>query len=229
MKLDFKIIKDIIRIGSSPFFMMLATTFVAVFSNRALAKFGGDEGLSSLGAISSIFMIVETFLYGLMMGSQPVIGYNYGAKLKKRVYEALKYAYIYATSIAIVGLLFILLFSGPLVSIFSKGDKEFMIVAENGLKIFMSMIPFVAIHMMSVMYFQATGQALKSIILNLSRKTFFYLPALFIMPRFLDLNGIWIATPIADFLSCLVAISFIFYEFQKEYKSNEIKSDTLLI
>jgi Na+-driven multidrug efflux pump len=91
------------------------------------------------------------------------------------------------------------------------------------------MIPFVAIHMMSVMYFQATGQALKSIILNLSRKTFFYLPALFIMPRFLDLNGIWIATPIADFLSCLVAISFIFYEFQKEYKSNEIKSDTLLI
>jgi len=217
MKLDKKIIKSIIIIGSSPFFMMLSTTFVAIFSNRALLSFGGDAALGSLGAIMSVFMLIETFLYGLMMGSQAVVGYNYGAKLKTRVISLMKYAYIYAISISLLGLLIIFIFAEPLISIFSKGDTQFINVGVNGLKIFMAMIPFVGIHMMSVMYFQASGKALNSIILNLSRKAFFYLPALFIMPIFFNLDGVWMATPIADLFSSLLAMTFIFYEYKKYY------------
>jgi len=204
-----KIAKPMIAIGISPFTMNLATTFVAVFSNRALVAHGGDMALGALGAIQSIFVVMETPLRGLMMAGQPIIGFNFGAKLLSRVKSTLKYSYIYSLAISLTGLLAVLLFGENMVSLFSKGDPELIVMGTRGLRIFLFMIPMAGIHMMSVMYFQAIGNAKRAIVLNLLRKIILFLPALWFLPTIFGLDGVWAATPFADGISAAIAIFLV--------------------
>ena len=206
------IFKPMLAIGLSPFSMNLATTFVAIFSNRALLNHGGSMAIGAFGAIQSIFVMFETPLRGLMMGAQPVIGYNFGAKLHDRVISLLKAAYSYSLIISLVGLVGVLIFGETIVSLFSKGDPELVKMGANGLRIYLALLPLVGIHMMTVMYYQAIGKAKEAITLNLLRKVVIFLPALFILPLHLGLDGVWLATPIADGLACIIAISMIYYE-----------------
>ncbi len=212
------IFKPMLAIGLSPFSMNLATTFVAIFSNRALLNHGGSMAIGAFGAIQSIFVMFETPLSGLMMGAQPVIGYNFGAKLHDRVISLLKAAYSYSLIISVVGLVGVLIFGETIVSLFSKGDPELVKMGADGLRIYLALLPLVGIHMMTVMYYQAIGKAKEAITLNLLRKVVIFLPALFILPLHLGLDGVWLATPIADGLACIIAISMIYYELKGNNK-----------
>ncbi len=206
------IFKPMLAIGLSPFSMNLATTFVAIFSNRALLTHGGSMAIGAFGAIQSIFVMFETPLRGLMMGAQPVIGYNFGAKLHDRVSSLLKASYIYSLLISLTGLLLVFFFGNTLVSMFSKGDPELVKMGTSGLKIYLALIPLVGLHMMTVMYYQAIGKAKQAITLNLLRKIIIFLPALFILPNYFGLKGVWAATPIADGIACIIALAMIYYE-----------------
>jgi len=212
------IIKPMLAIGLSPFSMNLATTLVAVFSNRALLTHGGSIAIGAFGAIQSIFVMFETPLRGLMMGTQPVIGYNYGAKLHDRVIALLKASYVYSLVISIIGLFIVFIFGENLIGMFSKSDPELVKMGTNGLKIYLAVLPLVGIHMMTAMYYQAIGKAKQAITLNLLRKVIIFLPALFILPKFFGLDGVWFSTPIADSLACAIAISMVYYELKSYNK-----------
>jgi len=204
-----KIAKPMIAIGISPFTMNLATTFVAVFSNRALVANGGDLALGAFGAILSIFVVMETPLRGLMMAGQPIIGFNFGAKLSSRVKSTLKYSYLYSLIISLTGFLAVMIFGENMVSLFSKGDPALIAMGTRGIKIFLFMVPLTGIHMMSIMYFQAIGNAKQAIVLNLLRKVILFLPALWLLPKFFNLDGVWAATPFADGVSGIIAVTLV--------------------
>ncbi len=210
------IVKPMLAIGVSPFSMNLATTLVAVFTNRALLAHGNDVALGALGAIQSIFIMIETPLRGLMMAGQPIIGFNYGAKVYDRVKKTLQVSYLYSLVISSIGFFVIFIFGRFMVSLFSKGDSNLIDIGYNGLRIYMLMIPLVGLHMMSVMYFQAINKPAKAIILNLLRKVIIYLPLLAILPRYFGLNGVWGTVPVSDFLATVVALAFIYNEFKSE-------------
>ncbi len=209
------IFKPMLAIGLSPFSMNLATTFVAIFSNRALLNHGGSMAIGAFGAVQSIFVMFETPIRGLMMGAQPVIGYNFGAKLNERVNALLKASYVYSLIISFVGVIIVFTFGENLIAMFSKGDPELVQMGARGLRIYLSFLPFVGLHMMSVMYYQALGKATQAITLNLLRKVAIFLPALYILPKFLGLDGVWLATPIADGLACLFALAMIWFDQKK--------------
>jgi putative MATE family efflux protein len=217
------IFEPVLAIGISPFSMNLATTLVAVFSNRALLSHGGSMAIGAFGAIQSIFVMFETPLRGLMMGTQPVIGFNYGAKFHDRVITLLKASYIYSLVISILGLAIVFIFGDNLIGMFSKGDPELVKMGVKGLRIYLAVLPLVGIHMMTAMYYQAIGKAKQAITLNLLRKVIIFLPALFLLPKYFGLQGVWLSTPLADSLACFIAISMIYYEL-KSYN----KVDTVL-
>ncbi len=210
------IVKPMLAIGVSPFSMNLATTLVAVFTNRALIAHGDAVALGALGAIQSIFVMIETPLRGLMMAGQPIIGFNFGAKIYDRVKKTLKVSYLYSLVISIIGFLAVNIFGRFLVSLFSKGDSDLIEIGYSGLRIYMMMIPLVGIHMMTVMYFQAVNKPAKAIFLNLLRKVIIYLPVLMILPRLYGLTGVWATVPVADFISTVTAIGLIYFEVKSQ-------------
>ncbi len=80
LKLDWRLVKIVLAIGVAPFSMQMAASVVQVIANNALRMYGGDLAIGAMAAISSIAMIFLMPIFGINQGSQPIIGYNYGAK-----------------------------------------------------------------------------------------------------------------------------------------------------
>lgn len=91
MKLDSKIVKRILGLGSSGFVMGITNSSVQVVCNATLSVFGGDLYIGGMTVINSIREIVMMPVQGITSGAQPVMSYNYGAKAYKRVITGIKF------------------------------------------------------------------------------------------------------------------------------------------
>ena len=209
------LVRKMTSIGMAPCLFNLATTFVAVFSNRALVKYGSDMALGALGAIMSIFMIIQTPIRGLQMGAQPLIGYNYGARLYERVRRILSHAFLYSILISLAGLAASFLFGGSLISLFSRGDEALIVMGKRGLSLYLMFIPLMAVQMIAVTYFQSVDKPLNAIILNIGQSTVFFLLPLWILPRYIGLDGVWMATSVSHLLGGIMGIIYVLPEIKK--------------
>jgi len=102
-RLQKDIVLSIISIGLSPFSMQLAASFVIILVNATLIHYGGDLAIGAFGIINSINTLIVMVIIGLNQGTQPIIGYNFGAKLYDRMFRTLKYAVIIATGLTTIG------------------------------------------------------------------------------------------------------------------------------
>ncbi|MCJ7690791.1 MAG: MATE family efflux transporter [Clostridiaceae bacterium] len=211
LKLDPKVVKSIFAIGMSPFSMQLGASIVTIVSNRSLVRYGGDLALGAMGVIMSISMMVLMPTFGIIQGSQPIIGYNYGAKKYHRVKHALKLAIIATTIVTTTGFAIIQLFPKQLISLFNK-DPELVAIGIHGIRIYLFMLPIIGFQIVSSNYFQAIGKAKISIFLSLSRQVIILIPLLFILPRFFSLNGVWASAPTSDVISSILTAIFLYAE-----------------
>lgn len=212
LKLKTSIIKDILAIGVSPFSMQLAGSMVTVLLNNSLKTYGGELANSSMAVINSIAMLVMMPVFGINQGSQPIIGFNYGAKSYDRVKETLKYAAIAATSITTLGFILTQFFPVLLYKLFISAEgniAEISRIGVPGMRIYLAMFPIIGFQVVSANYFQATGKPKHAMLLSLSRQVLILIPALLILPRIFGLTGVWLAGPIADFISSVITGFFV--------------------
>lgn len=210
-KLDKNIIISILSIGMSPFFMQVAASIVTVVSNNALKANGGDIAIGAMTVINAIAIFFLMPIFGLNQGTQPIVGYNYGAKQFDRVKKALKLAIIAGTCFSTTGFLMTQFLTVPLIKIFNS-DPELIAVATKGMRIFLVMLPVIGFQIISANYFQAVGKAPKAIFLSLLRQVIVLIPLLIILPQIYGLDGVWYAGPVADFSASLVTGIFLFNE-----------------
>ena len=227
LKLDTKVIMSIFAIGMSPFSMQLAASVVTIISNRSLVKYGGDLALGAMGIIMSISMFVLMPIFGINQGCQPIIGYNYGAKKYDRVKHALKLGILAATTITVTGTVIIQLFAKQLIGIFNK-DPQLLAIGIHGIRIYLFMLPVIGFQIVSANYFQAIGKAKISMFLSLSRQVIILIPLLFILPRFFDLNGVWISGPSADAIASILTAIFLFVEIRHLNKLHGEDKDVVI-
>jgi Na+-driven multidrug efflux pump len=209
------LVMSIFSIGMAPFAMQIAASLVNIILNRSLGIYGGDLAIGAMGIINGIATIVLMPIFGINQGSQPIIGFNYGAKLYSRVKEALKLAIIAGTVIATAGAVSVHIFPYPLVSLFNKFDMNLTKITVNGIKIFMLMYPIVGFQIVSSNYFQAIGKAKISMFLALLRQVIVLIPLIMLLPKIFGLNGVWIAAPVSDTVSSVLTAVFLFIEVKK--------------
>lgn len=214
-KLRLPIIKSIVAIGSAPFFMQIASSAINAIFNNGLQIYGGDTAIASFGIINSITMFILMPIFGINQGAQPIIGYNYGAKQFDRVKSALKLAVAGATTITFTGYIITRVFPRQLISFFGGSNQELINMASEGLRIFLYVLPIIGFQIVSSNYFQAVGKPKHAMFLSLSRQVLFLIPAILILPRFFDLQGLWLAAPLSDILSSLVTGIWIMLEIRK--------------
>jgi putative MATE family efflux protein len=207
LKLKLDIVKDIITMGFAPFSMQLAASMVTVLLNNNLKNYGGDVATSSMGVIQSISMMVLMPIFGINQGSQPIIGFNYGAKNYDRVKKTLKLAIMGATVISLVGFILTQAFPKQIIKIFISDEQELaeiLNVAIKGLRIYLSMLPIIGFQVVSSNYFQATGKPKHAMLLSLSRQVLILIPALLILPKLFELTGVWVAAPVSDLVASII-------------------------
>ncbi|MDR2836534.1 MAG: MATE family efflux transporter [Bacteroidales bacterium] len=201
--LDLKIIKDIFSIGMAPFFMNLASCVIVIIINKQVVLYGGDLAVGAYGIINRVSFLFVLVVLGLNQGMQPIAGYNYGAKLYKRVSEVLKKTIFLATIVMIIGFAIILLFPEFIASLFTKSEEQIAITV-NGLRYVFMFFPIIGFQMVASNFFQSIGVVKKAIFLSLTRQVIFLIPLLLVLPLYFGITGVWLSMPIADFVSTIL-------------------------
>ena len=227
-RLKFKIVKDMIAIGMSPFLMNAAASVIVILINQGLIRTGGDLAVGAYGIVNRVAFLFVMVAIGLNQGMQPIAGYNYGAKNYGRVTEVLKKTILYATVVMLTGFAIVHLFPRAVASIFTT-DAQLIDLAANGLKIVFIFYPIVGFQMVATNFFQSIGMSGKSIFLSLTRQLIFLIPLLLILPSHFGVNGVWYSMPAADLLSSVIAAIMLvnqFRQFKKKELENRIQPDT---
>lgn len=207
-----KHIPSIMVIGFAPFAMQVTASVQNLILNRTLSLHGGDVALAAVGIIGSLAQILIMPMVGFSQGAQPIIGYNYGARQYDRVRQTLKKAAIYATLFAICSWTVIQLFPGAMVGIFTSNEPATEAMAGYAIVIFFSALLVIGAQIVCAGYFQAIGKPLQATILSLSRQILIFIPLLIILPRYMGLEGVWIAAPISDLAAFVITMVWIIVE-----------------
>lgn len=206
--LKYKIVKEIIEIGVSPFAMNACSCLVVIFINNALSNNGGDYAVGAYAIGNRLVFIFLMIGMGINQGMQPIIGYNFGAKKFDRVMRTLKYSVIGATAVLTVGWLVYQLLPQICVRLFTD-DKELAEMSVRGLRINALLLPIIGYQIVITNFFQSIGKAKISIFLSLSRQLLFLIPAILILSHYFGVDGVWASLPLSDALAALVALWFM--------------------
>lgn len=200
---DFAVIGEMFRIGASMYVRLAMASLLNIIVNNILVRIGGPLHLALLSMVYRLMIFAFMPLYGIAQAVQPIIGYNYGAGNNLRVWDTLKRgaftAFVY--SLTMYG--FLILFSGPILSMFS-GEEQLVQRGIPVLRIVMLMTPLVSIHVVVVSALQSLGRAGAAFILNIANHLTF-LPVIFIFSELFGLPGVWMTYPTADFVAFLAA------------------------
>lgn len=213
MKWDLEMILPILAIGMAPFLMQFAASGVSLVANRSLLQYGDDLAIGAMAIINSVVMLCLMPVIGINQGAQPILGYNYGAKLYTRVKQTIVYACIAGTAFSCLGWVLTQVFTEQLVKAFNN-DPQLLAITTQGLKLWTAFLCVVGFQIVASNYYQAIGKARVAIILSLMRQVIILIPAMIIIPRLLGLKGIWVAGALSDLLSTLITVVLFVIEFR---------------
>lgn len=217
-----KVVLPCVALGLSPFIMQATESVLAVCFNTSLLKYGGDIAVGAMTVLTSIMQFAMLPLQGLTQGAQPIISYNYGARLPQRVREAfrllLRVCVIYSASLwALVEL-----FPGIFVRMFNS-DPELVAYAVPALRVYMAMCCIFGIQIACQQTFIALGNAKSSLFLAVLRKIILLIPLIYILPNFFENQAfaVFLAEPVADTMAVLTTAIMFAVQFKKSMKRLE--------
>ncbi|NND16888.1 MAG: MATE family efflux transporter [Eudoraea sp.] len=209
------IIKEIGSLGGVTLGRQAATSITYLIMNNILFELGGEAMVAVYAIIGRMLMFALFPVFGVTQGFLPIAGYNYGARkydrVKKTIYTAVKYATIMA-ALVFVGLMIFPEFitswfisDRPGMSVQEIATNEFVLLhTPTAMRWVFAATPFIALQLIGAAYFQAIGKAIPALLLTLTRQGFFFIPLVLILPLFIGEIGVWISFPIADILATLV-------------------------
>ena len=228
-----QVMRKVSALGISSFITQMSIVLVIAFENNLLgkygaeSKYGADIPITVLGIVMKISQILNSIIIGIAAGSQPILGYNYGAGKYDRVKKTLKY--VLGLSVIISTIAFILFQTIPdkLISIFGSGNELYMDFACVAFRTYLMLVICNGVQIPSGIFFQAIGKSAKSAILSLSRQILFLIPAMVIFGSIFGLIGVLYAGPFADGLAFIISGILIIVE-MKHLGKGKVKSEALV-
>ena len=217
-RLNVKTCGNIVTFGLSSFITQFAITIVMALTNNLLAIYGASSiygaeiPLTATGIVMKVNQIMISILLGIATGTQPILGYNYGAKRYDRVKKALEISLIASEVISILAFLLFQFAPMSVVTLFGSEEGLYNEFAVKAFRIFLMLCPLTGFQTIAAVYLQAIGKPVKSAILSLARQIIFFVPAALILPTFLGVEGVLWTGPVADGLAFLLSLALLLYE-----------------
>ena len=159
---------------------------------------------------------LKTCSMGISQGTQPIIGFNYGAKQYPRVREAYLLAIKWNIIVSAVGFFLLQCFPQYIISLFGDGDKLYFEFAVLFMRIYLFMVLVNGVQLLSSSFFTAIGKAMKGALLALTRQVFFLIPLLLLLPLRFGIMGVLFAGPIADFMAFMLSVILASRELRRQ-------------
>lgn len=213
--------RNIFALGASACFNQIAMTIVQIVMNNTLSHYGAESvygssiPLACAGIITKVNMIFMSFIIGISQGTQPIVGFNYGAKKYNRVKKTYMLATVTASILSLLAFLCFQLFPRQIISIFGDGNEMYFAFAERYFRIYLFLTIVNGIQPVTSNLFTSIGKSQLGIFMSLTRQIIFLLPLIIIFPIFMGIDGVMYAGPIADAAAAVVCGFFLVREMKE--------------
>lgn len=205
--------KKIVSLGLSGFFVNMTNSLVQVVCNATLQRYGGDTYVGVMTIINTIREVFIMPVQGLTNGSQPVEGYNYGARLYSRVRQAVRFTVGVTVGYSALFWAAAMLFPGALIQVF-KSEPAILEAGVPAMRIYFAMFLFMSLQIAAQGAFVGLGRAKQSIFFSLLRKAAVNAPLTLILPLWMGTTGVFAAEAVSQLVggaACFTTMYFTLY------------------
>ena len=211
--------------GSSELLGNIAMSLVSMIYNAKLLDIAGRNGVSAFGVIMYVQFIFVAIFIGYCIGTAPIVGYNFGAQNKEELRNIFKKSMIIIAVVAVVmvalaeslaDVISQLFFNDKSVDVSELTEEEIAAayaqmkllreMTANGLRLYSICFLFAGFNMFCSSFFTALNNGLMSAISSFARTLVFQIACIFVLPLWLGLNGIWLATVVAEGLTIVLSV-----------------------
>lgn len=234
--INYQVLKKTVSLGFATFITQISIVVLTLVCNMTLAKYGElskygpDIPISVFSIQTKVFTVVLSFVTGIVLGGQPIFGYNYGAGRFDRVKKTYKIVLISTLIIGVIAALIFQICPEVIIGIFGKGNDLYQEFAVKTFKIYLALIPFTCLVKMTAVFFQSIGKSVHAVIASIVRDIVCFTPLAIILPIIMEtnevgsgINGILYAAPISDLIVfvVIVILSITFFKFDLNKKIEE--------
>lgn len=207
LRLTKHILRPTVSVGLSGFGMRSSSSLANVALNHTLGFYGGDMAIAVFGVIYKTTLFLGMPLFGMNQGMQPIVGYNFGAAKYDRILKTIRLGFTYSIVYGIIAITIFEIFPRDIFSLFTR-DESLLAEGTRAMKIILSMMWLFGISVSTTGIHQAMGKSRAAFFLAILRWVLLIIPLIFILPQIggLELDGIWLAFPVADALAAVISV-----------------------
>ena len=228
---DFKILTKLISLGLATFVTQISIVVMSLVCNMTLAhygaisKYGQDIPISVFSIQTKVYTVVSNIVTGIVLGGQPIFGYNYGAGRYDRVRETYKIVLKLSIITGIVATLIFQLCPQVVIGIFGAGNELYMEFAVKTFRIYLSLVTVTCLVKMTAVFFQSIGKSMFAVVASLIRDIVCFTPLAIMLSAIKEkvtpgtgINGVLVAAPISDAVAAVVifVLTYMFFRALKE-------------
>ncbi len=203
-KFDWNIIKQIYAVGIPSALMISISSLLTIALNSVLVKFS-NTAVSIYGIYYRLQTFITMPINGLVQGIRPIIGFNYGAKNRGRIFETLKISLIISVIFMLIGLLLFMFIPRQLLSMFNASENM-MNLGVQTLRIISLGFLFSAFSLIISAMYESIGKGTNSLVISLLRQCVIIIPISIIFYKSIGLIGIWITFPVSEIVASLASL-----------------------
>ena len=221
-RLKLSVVKNIYVVGFPSIIMQSIGSVMVSGINFIIKTFASTVAIAKAYTdIFGVYFKLQSFVFmpvfGLSQGTSPIIGYNFGARNKKRMYQALKLSLVVAVVIMTLGLLLFQFGSWFLLKMF-EADELMLTLGVPAFRIISLCFIPAAIGITFSTLFQAVGKGVRSMLLSIMRQLVILVPSAFLLSQ-IDLKYMWYAFPIAEVFALVAAVLLFINLIKTTFKS----------
>ena len=207
-------VRKIVSLGLAGFFVNLTNSLVQVVCNTTLQAYGGDLYVGAMTIINSIREVVSMPVQGLSNGSQPVLGYNYGAGESRRVRQGIRFTSIVVVLYSTAAWAIIMLAPEAMIRLFTS-EQPILDVGIPALRIYFSLFIIMSLQIAGQSVFTALGRSKNAIFFSLLRKAIINAPLTLLLPYLgMGTDGVFVAEAVSQLiggLACFLTMYAVVY------------------
>ena len=220
---NFKFLRDACINGSSEMITDFSSAITTFLFNITILKYAGEDGVAAISILLYLYFFLVSLYLGLSMGIAPVISYNYGAKNFTKIRETIRQSFVVISVSSILIFLAAEFLGQYLVIPFVKGESNVLDLTVQGFKLLAFAYLFNGFNIFGSGLFTSVNNGKISAILSLCRGLIFIVVGIEFLPKLMDLNGVWLAIPMAEVLTLFITIYF-YNKYKHTYFINSLSN-----
>jgi putative MATE family efflux protein len=234
---DWQVLKSVVSMGAATFVTQISIVVMALVCNvtlshyGSLSQYGQDIPISVFSIQTKVYTVVGNIATGIVLGGQPIFGYNYGARKMDRVRQTYRIVLLLTVAVGLAATLIFQLWPNLVINLFGEGDALYMEFAQKTFRIYLSLVVVTVLTKMTTVFFQSIGKSVQAVVASLIRDIVCFTPLAIFLSAGLEgnqpgtgINGILYAAPLADMAAAVVIVCLSTSFFRKLGKEKPVRN-----